>query len=140
MAKPVKPESFEVTEYTKGHEDITKMFSVIKEITSDTGWAAENLVNKANAAAAVRCSFHGDLLKVFYQTCEQNLPTRMRMVSELADDAVSAFVKELKKEYRTRTGQSLKLKEQKDRANYSVQKVSLNERYYYTCWKFYELE
>ncbi len=33
----------------------------------------------------------------------------------------------------------LELKEKKDLANYTVQKVSLNERYMYTAWRFYDL-
>jgi hypothetical protein len=50
------------------------------------------------------------------------------------------MVKHLKKEYKARTKKTLNLKENKERANYTVQKVSLNERYYYVSWRCYELD
>jgi hypothetical protein len=59
---------------------------------------------------------------------------------------IDESVKYLKKEFRARTGKALKLTlsggditEQTDR-NYTVQKVSLNERYYYNAWRVFTVD
>ena len=68
-----------------------------------------------------------------------NLPVKMKEIEATAREVLNETFKNLKKQFKEKTGDTLKAKEQKDMANYSVQKVSLNERYYYVAWRFYEL-
>jgi hypothetical protein len=77
---------------------------------------------------------------LYYHCYEMHLPVRMREVEAQAKTILDEMVKHLKKEYKARTKKTLNLKENKERANYTVQKVSLNERYYYVSWRCYELD
>lgn len=130
MAKPQEPESFEVTEYS-GEDRLDRDIGAIQEIIS----AQIQKVPSAN----VRVSFTGNLVKLTYHCYEMHLPQRIRQVESDSDTMLKETVKVLKKEFKAKTGDTLKLKELKELANYSVQKVSLNERYMYAGWKFFEL-
>lgn len=125
-----KPEGFEVTEYGKPHE-VYSMYSVVHQIMEDRGREAPNY--------GVKVAFTGNMLKVYYHCYEMCLPTRFTEIEGNANDSLNEAIKYIKKEYKKRTKKTLDLKEKKDLANYTVQKVSLNERYYTVFWRMYEL-
>jgi hypothetical protein len=125
-----KPESFEQTDYGEARGEYDRL-AVINQIVADK--------TRESSARGVMVSFAGNTVTLKYSAYEMHLPTRMRQVEELAQDVLKEMLSHLKKEFRKRTRQALSLKEIKDRANYAVQKVSLNERYMYSCWRVYEL-
>lgn len=126
-----KPESFEVTEYGTAHEDYDTL-SVIRQIIQD--------LTRDNPAASMSVSFTGDMIKLTYSSFEMLLPTRIKEVEARSVEVFRDVVKHLKKEFKSKTKRTLTLKEKEELADYTVQKVSLNERYYYICWRHYELE
>lgn len=127
-----KAESFEVTSYsTEDANPPDYVFSVISEIIRDQV--------ETNPSTNVRVNFTGTLMRIAYHSYEMHLPVRMKEVESNAKAALDETFKNLKKKFKERTSDTLKAVEQKDLANYTVQKVSLNERYYYVAWRFYEL-
>src|SRR3990167_6057823 len=116
-----KPEGFEVTDYGDKHEKYDQL-SVIKQIIDERV--------RESPAHAVIVKFAGNQMTLAYHCYEMHLPARMKQVQELANDVFRESLSHLKKEFKRRTKQVLTLKELKDLANYTVQKVSLNERYY----------
>lgn len=132
MPKPPAPESFEVQEYGNAHETQDR-FGAIYQIV-------ENMVRE-NPSSGCRASLHGNLLRITYNAYEALLsnPDRKKMAEDAAKQYLNGTVSQLKKEYRKLRGKVLSLKEKKDMANCSIQKVSLNERYVYSSWRFYEL-
>jgi hypothetical protein len=129
-----KPESFEVQEYNK-FEDPYEKYKVLRQIVEDRKFHSPSAPTEA-----FRVDFVGDTMKVFYTTYEMFLPTRIKEVEKHVDDALSEIVKFLKKEYKSRTKQKLSITENKELRDYTVQKVSLNERYYYTAWRCFEMK
>lgn len=123
-----KPESFEVTEYGG---DTLDAFSVIKQIIEERV--------KESPAHSVMVSFSGEKMTLKYHCYEMHLPTRMQQVVATSEDVFRETLSYVKKEFKKRTKTVLSLKEQKDLANYSVQKVSLNERYYAIFLRVYDL-
>jgi len=130
MAKH-EPQTFETTEYSPAVLDMNTAFKTIKQIFSEYA--------RGPAKHAVWADMSGDKLKIHYHSYEMLLPQRMQRVEEESRAILDAAAKELKKEFKTRTGKALHLKEQADLGNYTVEKVSLNERYYYRCWRFYDV-
>jgi len=131
MAKPVEPESFEVTEYgDSGRMDAVQ--GAIMEIVDEHVSKVPNI--------NVRVTFMGKLMKLSYHCYEMHLHQRLRQVESDQETVLREVVKLLKKEFKGKTGEALTLKERKDLANSQIQKVSLNERYMYVGWKFFELE
>lgn len=126
-----KVESFEVTEYGEDHEIPTRKHGVIKEIVDE--------MTRQNPAMGIQVSFTGDMVKLTFHSYEMHLPVRLKQVEDLAKTSLNEALKHLKKEYKVRTKETLNLKEKKEMANTSAQKVSLNERYMYSSWRFYEL-
>lgn len=126
-----KAESFEVTEYGTKHQLPDRVRGAIVEILQDRF--------SKNPAANVRVSFTGNLMKLTYHCYEMLLPTRMRDAEHSAKSYLDDALKAIKKEVKDRAGELPKFSEKKDMANYSVQKASLNERYMYSSWRFYEL-
>ncbi len=127
-----KAESFEVTSYST--EDAKRpdyVFSEITEIIRDQVEKSPNM--------NVRVNFTGTLMRIAYHSYEMHLPVRMKEVESTAKSVLDESFKNLKKQFKERTGDTLKATEKKELANYTVQKVSLNERYYYVAWRFYEL-
>ena len=127
-----KPESFEVQEYNDVREPY-ETYRVLKQILSD--YQNENPV----VSSAFRIQFVGDQMKVFYTCLEVSLPHRMAEVEKQANDAHKDFLRHMKSEFKKRTKHPLTATEQKDMADYSVQKVNLNERYYFSSWRFYKI-
>jgi len=124
-----KPESFEVTEYSGEQVDAAK---VISQIVADKV--------KESPAHSLLVSFSGNMMTLKYQCYEMHLPNRIKQVVDQSQDVFRESLSHIKKEFKKRTKQALTLKEKKELADYSVQKVSLNERYYAFFWRVYELE
>lgn len=131
MAKAEKPGSFEITDYSEDHEIPGRSRGIIKEIL-------QAMVRK-NPAMSVQAVFVGNLMKITYHSYEMHLPVRIKEVESAAKSNLDETCKHLKKEYKTILKKTLDMKERKEMANTSVQKVSLNERYMYASWRFYEL-
>jgi hypothetical protein len=129
-----KPEGFETTEYNTKFEDPYEKYKVLRQIVEDRKYGSPSLPSEA-----FRVDFSGNEAKVFYTSYEMHLPVRMKEIEAQSEAALNEVVKYLKKEFKSRTKMKLDMKELKDRRNYSVQKVSLNERYMYSSWRFYEL-
>jgi hypothetical protein len=131
MAKP-EVKSFEIAEYSPAELDTNTAYKTIRQIVSD--WRHE----QANQSQhAVWFDYTGDKLKVHYHAYEMLLPHRLQEVERQANDIVNSAVKLMKAEFRKRTGAALQLAEVKELAGDTVEKVSLNERYVYKCWRFY---
>ena len=127
-----EPKSFEVTEYSKGAIDPRKKLSAVYQIAQDK--------ERDSPTFGVRVALAGNLLRVYYQAYEMCAPVRMREIESAARESLNEFVKYLKKEFKSKMKQALSLKEQKEKADYTIQKTSLNERYMCTFWRFYELD
>jgi hypothetical protein len=130
MAKN-EPQTFETTEYSPAVLDMNTAYKTIRQIFSEYA--------RGPAKHAVWVDMSGDKLKLHYHSYEMFLPSRMKQVESESKGILDAAASELKKEFKARTGKSLKLSEQADLGNYTVEKVSLNERYYYKCWRFYDI-
>lgn len=130
MAK-AEPQSFEVAPYSDVPFGIKEAHQVIMQVFRD-------LVRDC-PAHAVWADVQGDLLKIHHNAYVMFLPQRIKQVEDEAKQVLDGTAKHLKAEFRTRTGKALKLAEQKELAGRSVEKVSLNERYMYKCWRFYKL-
>jgi RIO-like serine/threonine protein kinase len=126
-----EPQTFEVAGYSDVEFGVAEAYKVIKQIFADLGRDAP--------AHAVWADMTGDLLKIHYHTYVINLPVHYKKVEEEANEILKRTVTHLKKEFKSRTGKALKITEQKDLANHAVEKVSLNERYYYKAWCVYSL-
>lgn len=124
-------ESFETTEYGDSSPiSVTERLSTIAQISVDKV--------KENPTFGCRIVIEGNCLKIFFNSYEMHLPRRIKEVQDRGEQSLREMVKYLKKEFKSRTKKTLNLKELKDRANYAAQKVSLNERYLYSAWKYYE--
>lgn len=128
-----KPESFEITEYNDVQEPY-RTFQTIKQVVQDMKIEANS------TSQAFKVDFLGDILRIQLTLFEMHLPQRMKEVEDNAHSLQKSYVSALKKEFKKRTKTDLKLKEIKDKADYTVQKVNLNERYMYFCWRLYELD
>jgi hypothetical protein len=128
----VEPESYEVTEYSDPDMSLDKKIAAIAEIVQNKVASSPNL--------NTRVAFTGNLMKLTFHCYEMHAPVRMKIIEDMCKETHNKVVKELKKEFKEKTGATLDLKEQKDLGNYTIQKVSLNERYLYAAWRFYELE
>lgn len=123
-------QGYEVTEYS-GTDRLDAKQSAIQEIVQDH--------ISAVPSTNVRVAFTGNLVKLTYHCYEMHLPQRIRQVESDKDTVLKEMVKLLKKEFKAKTGEALTLKERKEMENHSIQKVSLNERYMYVGWRFFEL-
>lgn len=131
MSKKQEPQSFEVAGYSDVEFGVNEAHKAITQIFRD--------LERDSPAHAVWPSMTGDQLQIHYHTYVMNLPVHMKRIEGEADEIFKSTVAHLKKEFRARTGKALKLAEQKDLANRAVEKVSLNERYYYKAWRVYKV-
>ena len=123
-------ESFEKTEYgnpTDPRDDASIVYQIVLDKVSDS------------PSSNVLGSLSGNLLRLTYQCYEMHLPTRMKEIEDSAHTVLKEMVSYLKKEFKRQTKRTLSLKERKDLEDYTAQKVSLNERYHYARWKFFEI-
>ena len=126
-----KPESFEVADYSAPREeqDPYGSYSVIHQIFVDS--------IRENPAHGVRVSLVDGHLKLTFHAYEMHVARRRQEVEDIANSSLAEAQKHLKKEFKKRTKKDLDLKEKKDLAGCNIQKVSMNERYYVTYWRFY---
>lgn len=122
--------TFDVTQYSSPEMNFADAYQVIRQIVVD-------MVHDV-PTVGVWVDMTGNQLKLHYMDYVQNLPVHLRATTDRADTALKELEKHIKAEFKRRTGKALKLKEQKDLANYTVEKVSLNERYYYRSWRVFE--
>ena len=125
-----KAQGFETTEYSQ-EEVVSEKISAIAQIAQD--------YVREIPTCGCRVVQEGNLVKVIYTSFEPFLPERIRDAQDRADSYIKEMVKHLKKEFKSRQKETLDLKELKDRSDYSVQKVSMNERYTYSAWKYFEV-
>ena len=130
MAKPAY-HGFEQTSYGEGGTDLYNKFATIKQV-------AQQMVRE-HPNCGVVVTLQGSEVKLSWHTSEVNAPVKMKQIEEQARTALNEAVKYLKKEYKAKMKEPLSLKEHKEKANYAIQKTSLNERYYYVAWRIYEL-
>jgi len=123
--------SFETTEYSSPEMGYAEAYQVIRQIMVDM------VHDKPTVGMWVDMS--GNQLKVHYHDFVVMLPVHLKETTERAETAFKELAKHLKSEFKKRTGQTLSLVEQKDLQNYTIEKVSLNERYYYRAWRVYEV-
>jgi len=126
-----EPQSFEVAPYSDVDFGIAEAHKVITQIFKD--------IARDAPAHAVMFSMSGPQVKIQYHTYVVNLPAHSKRIEEEANEILKNTVSHLKKEFKSRTGKALKLTEQKELANHVVEKVSLNERYYYKAWRFFTI-
>ncbi len=128
-----KPEGFEITEYGQDHEIPGRVQGVILEIIE--------AMTQENPALGVRVTFTGSLMRLTYSSYEMFLSQqgRIQEVQRICKMTLDEAVKVLKKEFKSKAGETLSISEKKEMANYDVQKVSLNERYVFSSWRFYEI-
>lgn len=131
MPKKPEPQSYEVAEYSEPTLDNNEVYRVIKQIFVD--------IQRTQAQNAVWADWTGDLLKVHYHSYEMFMPEKMREVEARADEIFKNTVKMIKKEFKDRTGATLKLVEQKELADSAREKVSMNQRFYFKAWRFYKI-
>ena len=127
------PESFEVQEYNDVREPY-QTFQTIKQIVQDLR------IKSNNPSVGLKADFLGDVMRVNITLFEMHVSRRMKEIQDAADQLHKSFLRDLKKEFKKRTKHDLKLKEDKAKADCSVQSVSMNERAYVTCWRFYEMD
>lgn len=100
---------------------------------------SEDLITK-NPTYGYKVKFHGDSqLTVTFHSFEMDLPQRMQIVDEQSENLLKEWEKYLKKEFKARGGGTLKMKEDKSFRSTSVEKVSLNSRYYFRSSRTYSL-
>ena len=96
----------------------------------------------ADPTIGFNISMSEDRLVVKFHCNDRSLDDRKRLDGALdsADKAIKTYVSFLKKEVRGHGGGSPKFKELKDRRDYSVNKVSLNDRWYLQVIRVFEVE
>ena len=130
--KKTTPESYEVASYSEDSNKEYDKIAVINQIMKDKA--------KESPEFAIFCKFTGNFLQIYYNYYGMCVPVRMKEIERQAKEILDESIKFLKKEFKLKTKDNLNLKEDKSKANYTLQKVSLNERYYYVSWRFYELQ
>ena len=115
-----------------GYDQTADIYSMVKQLTDD--------MIPQNAGYGIQVKFQGEKRAIVtYHTFEVDLHLKMKEVERQADELLKSYEKELKKQYKSRVGKSLKLKEDKDERCTSVEKVSLNSRYYYRSSRSYDI-
>ena len=130
------PESFEVQEYNEPDKrDPEKRFKIIKQIVQD------NREQSVTTSYAFKVDLVGNEMKVQLSMYEMFLsqPQRLKEVEDIAHRGMNEYLTMLKREFKKKAKYALDPKELKDKADYSVQKVSLNQRFMYTSWRVYEI-
>ena len=123
MPKTVEPQGWEIAAYSEPELDNNGAYRVIKQIFVD--------IQRGQSQNAVWADWTGDMLKIHYHSYEMFMPERMKEISARSEEVFKQTVKMLKKEFKDRTGKTLKLVEEKEFADSACEKVSLNQRFYY---------
>jgi hypothetical protein len=125
-----KPESYETAQYS-GPNEVFNTFSTIYQIVEEKGHPSPQF--------SIKASLQGDQLRLTYRTYEMFAPSRIAEIKNRGEKALHEMVKVLKEEFKSRTQKPLTLKEQKDAANHTFQKINLHERYHYAFWQMFKV-
>ncbi len=138
MPKRPEPESFEVTEYDPDDLPEAEKLAAVKQAVQD--YKNDPEITKI-PSGGVQLHIQGDRVKLVYHCYDMHLSDHLRLqeVERQCEQHLTDALKGIKKKYKEITRKALSLKELKDLRDYSVQKVSLNERYYATFWRVYSL-
>lgn len=132
-------ESFETIEYDGEDLPVQEKLAALKQVFEDRKFDAEapNI-----PTAGFQVHMQGDQMKIAYHCYEMHLHDHRRLqdVEDQARKSLDEMLKYLKKKYKQKTKKVLSVKEDKDLRNFSIQKVSLNERYYAIFWRVYTLD
>lgn len=134
-----QPQGFEVTEYDPEDLPVAEQLSVLKQIVQDR----RDDPDTANLpSTAFVLTLQGDEMRLAYHCYEMLLrdPDRLKETERVAEKALGEMLKYLKKQFKSRTKKVLSVKEVKDKRDYSIQKVSLNERYYFISWRVFTID
>ena len=129
--KDSEPQGFEQTEYgdkNEVYEKLQAIFQIAKDVVCD------------NPNRSCRVMVEGNGLKVIYHAYEMHVPQRLQLVHDQSKSELDEFMKTLKKEFKSKTGSMLSVKERKELADYRIEKTSLNERYTFISWRVFELD
>lgn len=134
-----KAQGFEVTEYDPEDLPVSEQLSVLKQIMQDR--KSDATISQLPSEAFI-LTLQGNQMRLAYHSYEMNLghANAIREVDGQAKKALDEVIKFLKKEFKKRTKKSLSVKEIKDKRDYSVQKTSLNSRYYYVSWRVFDID
>lgn len=132
MPRQPEPQSFEVAgERYDRSKDVKSLIS-----------SAASAYSSPDPSYGFKVSFVGDKLVIKFHCYETSLDERIKLDNLLisAKDAISQYVKYLKKNVKENGGKTLSLKELKDKRNYGIEKVSLNNRWYLKYTQTYDLD
>lgn len=131
MPKPKPPESYETQ--GNGYVQANDRNALIQQVSSE--------IARDKPSGGVRVSFQGEDVIVRYHCVERLLDdrTRVEALTKESEKFLKGFVKELKSEYRKRSGSTISMTEIKDRRNYTIQKVSLNGSFYFVYQQVFSL-
>jgi hypothetical protein len=125
-----RPESYEVL--GTGYDQREDRNAAINQVTED--------IVPSHAGYGFKVKFQGDNeMVVTYHAFEMDLPQRRQQVDDQAETCLREYEKRLKADYKSHTGKALKFKELKDQRCGSIEKVSINNRYYYRSMRTYKL-
>lgn len=145
--KNSKVESFETTSYgpVDGSSRKAPKNDVLR-FRGDQKEAVRGLIEEIvrdlvqeNPAYGVIVKFEGDHMRLVGQSYEMNIHLRIRQVEDFMRQVLDGALKHIKKEFKARGAGSLTLSEDKSRAGTNIQKVSLNQRSMYTCWRYFTI-
>lgn len=132
MPRLPEPKTFDVagTRYDRADDLPSLLMTAAKTYVSEDPSVGFNI------------SLSGQHLVVKYVCHDRGLDIRARldMVMASAEKAIKSYISYLKKEVRAVGGGSPKVKELKDRRDYVVNKVSLNDRWQLICIRVFVVE
>lgn len=132
MPRQPEPKSFEVAgnRYDRT-QDVRSMLSSA---------AAE--YHSPDPSYGCKLSFAGDKLVVKFHCYETSLDERQKVdqILSLGKDVCTKYISFIKKNIKEKGGKTLSVKEIKDRRDYGVEKVSLNNRWYFKYTQTYEVD
>lgn len=103
-------------------------------------WGKSDLAFYGMPSDSFRVKFFGeDEMRLIYHSYEINLHERFEEISDFSNKALNEIEKLIKREYKKLTKKTLKLKEKKKARDFTVEKVSLNLRYYFVTWREYNI-
>lgn len=126
-------ESFEVqgVPYEQEEDKVALIKQIAEEFISD------------NPSYNFKVRIQASDMYITYHSYEAYLHQRMQEVYQASEKLLGEFEKQLKKVYKERSGHTLKMKQDKeyskDDKHVTVEKVSMNNRYYFRNTRKYEI-
>lgn len=130
-AKTEKNRSFDIQGGENEPDVISAIVQSHNDLKKDFGGAAAGIILKLN----------GNRAFLEYHSYDTSLDNRGRLedLCKSAEKILGDYLKALKKAIKKSTKVGLKFKELKELKNYTVDKVSLNDRWYLRFWRVYEI-